>query len=128
MSGGMQAATGNYNKQAMRNEESSAADVLTQAEVVELLSQIEKIIRDAELPEAVKEKATKYVEAAKAEAEEEEPDKQLISKNLERVTKNLEQVDKTVDTSKRIFEKVVPLVVKVAGWLGTAGSLWTMLP
>jgi uncharacterized membrane protein len=129
MSGGMQATTGNYNNQAMRNEGSSASNVLTQAEVVELLAEIEQMIRNAELPGAVKEKATKYVEAAKVEAEEEEPDKQLISKNLERVTKNLEEVDKTVDTSKRIFEKVVPLVVKVAGWLGTAaGSLWTMLP
>lgn len=129
MSGGMQATTGNYNNQAMRNEGSSVANALTQAEVVELLGQIEQTIRNAELPGAVKEEATRYVEAAKAEAEEEEPDKQFISKKLERVTKNLEEVDKTVDTSKRIFEKVVPLVVKVAGWLGAAaGSLWKMLP
>ncbi|MFM6206211.1 hypothetical protein [Planktothrix sp.] len=128
MSGVMQAAIGN-NKQAINSEGSSTSNVLNQAEVVELLTQIGQMIRNAELPGEVKEKATKYVEAAKAEAEEPEPDKQLISKNLERVTKNLEEVDKTVDTSKRIFEKVFPSLVKIAGWLGTeAGPFWTILP
>lgn len=129
MSGVFQTASGNHITQTVHNEGSTAAHALTQAEVVELLRQIEQMIRNAELPGAEKEKATKYVETARVEAEEKEPDKQLISKNLERVTKTLEEVDKTVDTSNRIFEKAVPLVVKVAGWLGTAaGSLWTILP
>lgn len=129
MSGGMQAAIGNHNKQVMSNEVSATSSTPTQAEVIDLLTQIEQIIQQAQLPEAAKEKAAKYVETAKVEAEEAEPDKQLISKNLERVTKNLEEVDKTVDTSKRIFEKVIPLVIKIASWLGTAaGSLLTMLP
>jgi transcription initiation factor IIF auxiliary subunit len=124
MAGGMQAAIGNYNKQGMNAETSSDSNTPTQAEVVELLAQIERIIQDAELPEVATSKATKYIEAAKIEAEESEPDKQLISKNLERVTKNLEEVDKTVDTSKRIFEKVVPLVMRISSWLGMAiGSL-----
>jgi hypothetical protein len=124
MAGGMQAAIGRYNTQAMSAETSSASNIPTQTEVVELLVQIERIIRDAELPEVATSKATKYIEAAKVEAEESEPDKQLISKNLERVTKNLEEVDKTVDTSKRIFDKVVPLVMRIASWLGIAiGSL-----
>jgi hypothetical protein len=129
MAGGMQAAIGNHNRQMTSNEGTSASNVPTQAEVSELLAQMAQMIRNAELPEAVKEKVTKYIEAAKIEAEEAEPDKQLISKNLERVTKNLEEVDKTVDASKRIFEKVVPIVIKVASWLGTAAaSLWAMLP
>ena len=124
MSGGMQAVIGNYNKQGMNAETSSASNTPNQAEVVELLAQIGRIIRDAELPEVAMSKSAKYVEAAKAEAEESEPDKQLISKNLERVTKNLEEVDKTVDTSKRIFEKVLPLVIRISTWLGiAAGSL-----
>lgn len=124
MAGGMQAAIGNYNKQAMSTEASTASNIPTQAEVVELLAQIEQLIQNAELPEAAKGKTTKYIEAAQTEAAEKDPDKQLIAKNLERVTKNLEEVDKTVDTSKRILEKIVPLVVKVASWLGIAvGSL-----
>jgi len=128
MAGGMQAAVGNHNKQAMSTEVSSISNVPTQAEVIDLLLQIEQIIRNADLPEAAKGKATKYIEAAKVEAEEADPDKQLISKNLERVTKNLEEIDKTVDTSKRIFGKVIPSLIKVASWLGTAaGSLLSTL-
>lgn len=124
MAGGMQAAVGNYNNQAMSTEASTTSSTPTQAEVIGLLAQIEQLIRNAELPESVQEKTTKYLETAKIEAEETEPDKQLIAKNLERVTKNLEEVDKTVDTSKRIFEKVVPLVTKITSWLGMAvGSL-----
>lgn len=120
MGGGMQAAIGNYNKQGMRGVISDNSDVPTQAEVVEILSQIERLIRNAELPEAVKGKTTKYVEAAKIEAEESEPDKQLISKSIERVSKNLEEADKTIDASKRIFKKAIPLMIKVASWLGMA--------
>lgn len=120
MGGGMQAAIGNHNNQIMSTEGSAAANVPSQAEVVELLSQIEQMIRHSELPEVVKGKIRKYIEAAKVEAEEVEPDKELISKNLERVTKNLEEVDKTVDASKRIFEKVVPLVIKIGSWLAIA--------
>ena len=120
MGGGMQAAIGNDNKQVMSAETSSDSNSPTQAEVVELLAQIERIIRDAELPEVAISKAIKYIEAAKIEAEESEPDKQLISKNLERVTKNLEEVDKTVDASNRIFEKVVPLMMRIGSWIGMA--------
>ncbi|MCY7272746.1 MAG: hypothetical protein LH702_03095 [Phormidesmis sp. CAN_BIN44] len=117
----MQAAIGNHNKQTM-SAEGSSPNIPTQTEVVELLAQLEQLIQSAELPEAVKEKAKKYVETAKIEAEEKEPDKQLISRNLERVTKNLEEADKTVDASKRIFEKIVPLVVRIVSWLGTAAA------
>jgi len=120
MGGGMQAAIGNDNKQVMSAETSSDSNSPTQAEVIELLVQIEHIIRDAKLPEVATNKAIKYIEAAKIEAEESEPDKQLISKNLERVTKNLEEVDKTVDASNRIYEKVVPLVMRIGKWIWTA--------
>lgn len=129
MSGGMQAARGNYNQLTMNNHEASPTNILTQAEAVEVLAQIEQMIRNSQLPEELKEKTAKYMEVAKAEAEDNEPDKQLISKSLEKVTKNLEELDKTMDTSKRVFEKIAPLLIKIAGWLGAAaGSLWVMLP
>lgn len=129
MSGGMQAAIGNQNKQTMSSEGASSSDMPTQAEIVELLVQIQQIIQQSELPEIAKGKIAKYVETAKVEAEEKEPDKQLVSKNLERVTKSLEEIDKTVDTSKRVFGKVVPLLVKVASWIGAAAQpLLALLP
>ena len=65
MSGGMQAVIGDHNKQTMSNEESYASNISTQTEVVELLAQIEQLIQSAQLPEAAKEKAKKYLETAK---------------------------------------------------------------
>ncbi len=116
--GGMQAAVGNCNKQVMSTEMSPVLNVPAQFEVVEFLEKIECILRDAELPEVAKSKAVKYIEAAKIEAEESEPDKQLIFKNLERVTKNLGELDKTLDVSKRISEKIIPFIRLISSWLG----------
>lgn len=129
MFGGMQAAFGNNNVQTLSSGVDVVSDIPAQAELVQVLEQVDKIIRNSELSEVVKAKAIKYIETAKIEAEEEEPDKQLISKNIERVAKNLEEVDKTVDAGKRIFEKIIPLLKRIVSLLGAAaGSLGGFLP
>lgn len=126
MAGGMQAAIGNNN--VINNEGKSSLSVPTQSEVVNLLTQIEQLIQNSNISDIEKAKSQKYLNSAKTEVEEKEPDKELVSKNLERVAKNLETVDKTLDTSKKIFEKAVPLIKKIAIWLGAAaGNLWAML-
>lgn len=119
MSGGMQSAIGSNNSQVMNSTGSTKSNELSQAEAVEILEQIKVLINNSLIPEMAKGKAATYVEAAKIEAEEENPDKQLISRNLERVTKNLEEVDKTVDAGKSILSKVIPLTLKLAAWLGS---------
>ena len=126
MAGGMQAAIGNNN--VMNNEGISSLHVPTKVEVVNLLTQIEQLIQNSDISHIEKTKSQKYLDSAKTEVEEREPDKELVSKNLERVAKNLETVDKTLDTSKKIFEKSIPLIKKIAIWLGAAaGNLWVML-
>lgn len=127
MSGGMQAVIGNNNYQVMKNDGSSSLNVPTQSEVANLLNQIERLIQDSDFSATEKNKAQTYLDTAKTEVKEKEPDKQLISKSLERVVKNLEEVDKTVEAGKRVFEKTVPLLKKIAIWLGTtAGNLLAM--
>jgi len=127
MFGGMQAAIGDNNQQIAGYQE--APDEPTQAEVVELLKQIEQIVQSAQLPEGVQEKITKYIETAKLEAAEDEPDKELVSRSLERFTKHLEEVDKSLESGQQILKKVFPLLTKMAGWLGeTAKWLWVVLP
>ena len=126
MAGGMQAAIGNNN--VMNNDVTYSLPVPTKAEVVNLLTQIEQLIQNSDISDIEKTKSKKYLDTAKTEIEEKEPDKELVSKNLERVAKNLETVDKTLDTSKKIFEKSIPLIKKIAIWLGAAaGNLWVML-
>jgi len=126
MAGGMQAAIGNNN--VMNNEGTSSLSVPTQSEVVDLLTQVEQLIQKTGVSNIENTKAQKYLGIAKTEVEEKEPDKELVSKSLELVAKNLETVDKTLDTSQKIFEKAVPLIKKIAIWLGSAaGNLWAML-
>lgn len=127
MSGGQQASIGNNNQQTMTTAHSTAP-MPSQAEVLQLLAELESLVQAAELPTAEKDKATKYLGAAQAEAEEDEPEKGLIAKNLERATKTLKSADEAVGAGVSIFEKVAPIVRKIAPWLGAAaGALLGML-
>lgn len=127
MSGGMQAAVGNSNQQTMATVQNTAP-MPSQAEVLQLLAELESLMQAATLPEAEKKKATQYLGAAQAEAEEDEPEKGLVAKNLERATKTLKSADEAVGAGVSIFEKVAPIVRKIAPWLGAAaGALLGML-
>jgi hypothetical protein len=119
ISGGMQANIGDNNKQSMTNE--IAVDrVPTQPEVIKLLAQMEEIIQRSTLPDTKKAKAAVYLNAAKTEAEEEKPDKQLVAKNLEGATKILKAADETIETGVSLFGKVFPTIKTLALWLGEA--------
>lgn len=122
-SGNMQAVIGDNNHQQSTNGVADPSSVPTQSEVVELLTQIGNVLKEAELPESVKQEATQCVEAAKTEVKDIEPDKQWIHKKLKRAADNLIEVDKTLDVSKRIWVKIVPLLTQVSAWLGIALSL-----
>lgn len=127
MSGGMQAAVGNNNTQVTANDASSS-EMITQSEVAELILQIKQAIQALDIPDSAKENSIKCLDIAKLEAEEEEPDKEFVSKNLERVVKNITSLEKTLDSSQRIMTIISPLLIKIASWLGTAaGSFWTLL-
>lgn len=128
MSGGMQVSIGNSNQQMMSNGVTAADEVPTQPEVIEMLAQLEEVVQGSTIPETDKEKATKYLGAAKAEVEEGEPDKGLVAKNLERATKTLKAANGAVEAGTSLFEKVAPIIKTVAPWLGAAaGALLAML-
>ena len=127
MSGGMQVNTGDNSQQTMMNE--IAADRMpTNPEVIEMLAQLEEVIQSSVLLEADKEKAKTYLDAAKTEAEEEEPDKELVAKSLERATKTLKAADEAMEAGSSLFEKFAPTVKAIAPWLGrAAGALLSLL-
>lgn len=127
MSGGMQAALGNHNQQNMTTEVSSAKMPDT-TEVLSLLAELETLIHVSALPEADKAKATNYLVAAKTEATEAEPDKDLFVKNLERTAKTLKTADEAMETGTSLFEKAVPILKAIVPWLGKAtGALLALL-
>jgi uncharacterized protein YjbI with pentapeptide repeats len=117
VNGGVQAANKvNHNQQTIKTHVAASTEKqLNQAEVVELLAQIEQLIRGAELPEADKEKSLMYLLAAKAAAQEKEPKKQLTASNLESMAETLENASKTVATGKSLWENVEPILMQLPG-------------
>jgi len=98
------------------------SEQLSKEDVIELLTQLLALIQDNQaLGEADKKKVGRYLDTAKAEIEEEEePDKQMIAKNLERTAKTLESASKTVEAGKTLWSQVSPILARVAPWLGVA--------
>lgn len=116
VNGGVQAAKGNHNQQTIKTHVAAPTEKqLNQAEVVELLAQIEQLIGNAELPEADKEKSLRYLLAAKAEAQEKEPNKQLTALSLECMAETLKNASKTVATGKSLWENVEPILMQLPG-------------
>ncbi|MDJ0575697.1 MAG: hypothetical protein AB4038_06930 [Prochloraceae cyanobacterium] len=98
---------------------------LTQADVVELIIQLEELFRNSGLPEAQTAKAIKHLEAAKEEVHEEELDKDFVAKNLQRaikVLKVVKETGETVEAGASLWEKVQPIINKLLPWLGVAAS------
>lgn len=125
-----QAAIGDNNQQTLGTQlsNSEADRELSTAEVVELLNQIAECLRVSTLPDAAKEDAMTYLNAAKKATEREEPKKETAAINLKEMAETLEGATKTVEASKGLWEKVQPILIPIAKWLGAAaGSLWTYL-
>ncbi|NET66455.1 MAG: hypothetical protein F6K63_19520 [Moorea sp. SIO1G6] len=100
----------------------STEEPLTKEQVIELLVELDKLVRGAELPEDIKEKATMYLGAAKKATEEEEPKKELALANLETVAETLETASGKVDAGKTLWDKAKPILLKVADWFGAAAA------
>lgn len=126
MGSGQQGAIGNKNSQAMTSQANAPAGrQLTQQQVIQMLAQIEDMIRSAELPPDTQEEAIAYLSAAKKATEKAEPKKQLVATNLEGVAETLNDVSQNEGEGKTLWEKVKPILLKVIDWSGQAiaGSL-----
>ncbi len=102
---------------------SESSKPLTQADVVELIAQLEELFRSSGLPEAQTAKAIKHLETAKEEAKEEKPDKDFAAKNLQRATKVLKEAGETVEAGTSLWKKVQPIITKLLPWLGVAAGI-----
>ncbi|NEN98975.1 MAG: hypothetical protein F6K50_26825 [Moorea sp. SIO3I7] len=122
--GGMASGDMNVNQQEQSGK-SEPSQPLTQANVVELITQLEELFRSSYLPEAETSQAIKYLEAAKEEAQGEEPDKDFAAKNLQKACtalKGLKEAGETVEAGKNLWETVELIITKLLPWLGKAAS------
>jgi hypothetical protein len=96
----------------------SMGEALTVDRITDLLTQIENLIRAANLPNSERTKALKYLDAAKEEVKEEEPKRDLVSGNLERMAKSIKTADETMKAGKNLWDSINPLLLPLASWLG----------
>jgi len=125
--GGMQAVQGNNNQQTMNTVSTASAHEkqITQKEAIGLLAQIEQLIQKAsELPDADKQNSLIFLQAAKALAQQEKPNKQLVAGNLKQMTDTLESASKTVVSTKNLWENIKPILIQLPTWLGVAKNFF----
>lgn len=100
--------------------ESSGAheESLSVQEMVDLLIQVENLIQVEQLSESDKVKILRYLGAAQAEIQEEEPSKELVGSNLKRMAESIKLTDEALSAGQSLWERTKPLLVPLAGWLG----------
>ena len=97
---------------------------LTQADVVELIAQLEELFRSSDLPKVQTAKALKHLEVAKEEAQEKKADKDFAAKSLQRATKVLKEAGETVEAGTGLWKKVQSIITKLLPWLGVAADFF----
>ncbi|MBO3457792.1 hypothetical protein G7B40_021740 [Aetokthonos hydrillicola Thurmond2011] len=99
--------------------------LLTQEDLVQLISQIEELFGISGLPETQIKKSLKHIESAKEEVQEKEPDKDFVAKNLQKAMKALKDTNETVEAGTNLWEKVQPIITKLLPWLGVAANFFS---
>jgi len=126
----LQVIKGNNNRQTNSHAltDSGTDQELTTAEVIVLLNKIQDLLNTANLPDTIKEDAATYLNAAKKATDKEEPKKETAAINLKEMAETLKDATETIEASNSLWEKVQPILVQIANWLGVAAtSLLTYL-
>lgn len=120
-----QTVQGSDNTVSYHNQiDTGSEENLTRNQVVELFAELEEQIQQSELPEDLKNNTIKRLGACTAEAQEQEPDKQLAASNLKRVTETLTEASKTSEAAQKLWNNIAPTVLKIGGWLGIASKFF----
>ncbi|MEM9543799.1 MAG: hypothetical protein AAGA60_30480 [Cyanobacteria bacterium P01_E01_bin.42] len=101
-------------------EETSEEKPLTQADVLQLLAELEHLVKESQLPAETKEEVGDYLKATQRATEKEEPKKTTAIANLESAAETLDALSKTLDAGSTLWTKAKPIVIKIVGWLGAA--------
>lgn len=115
-----QAVLGNGNRVTQQQE---STEILTKSDILQLLTELELLVKDTELPADTKAEAVEDLNAAKTATDREEPNKKRALERLTSVAETLEKTSKSIDAGHKIWQTAKPILIKVATWLGaSAGS------
>ena len=112
--------------QVAQTQANQSPSPLSQADVVELLAQIKRLIDAAAIPHEVKIEANAHLKTAQKATDREDPEKKVALATLRNMAETLEATSKTVEAGKTLWSQVAPILVEVAGWLGAAAGSWLM--
>ena len=119
-----QAVQGNNNRVIQNNQEDTLdKEQLTQAQVSELLAEIEQQVKQSILSETVKQKAIMRLNSAADDIQEKEPDKQTAASNLKKFTATIKEASKTSEEAKKLLKSIKPVLIRLSKWLGVAIAL-----
>lgn len=95
---------------------------LTQADILQLLTELESLIKETELPAATKAEVIEDLSAVKTATDREEPNKKRALDRLTSVAETLEKTSKSLDAGQKIWQTAKPVLIKLATWLGAAAG------
>jgi CHAT domain len=111
-------ASGNLT-QSQQNTQNTAEKQLTSTEVVELIAQIEFLFLNSNLSDVSKKQALKHLDYAKDAVQEEQPDKIIAAKSLQKATQVLKEANE-MGVGQGLWQKLEPITKQLAPWLGIA--------
>ena len=120
ISGQNSLALGNSVQIQTGNQSNQNTSQLSLNEVVDVLVQVEKMIRSSQLPDDDKITASAYVTVAKTEIQKTAVDKSDAAKNLKRASETIKSASETVQNTKQLWTSLQPLFLKIGAWLGVA--------
>jgi hypothetical protein len=111
--------------QSQINSSAPPETQITAVQVVERLGDIKDLLlEDKNLPQPQKETAIKFLDAAKEEAKQKEPDKEMVAKNLKRTTEIIKTAGETVEASKGLWKNVQQIITPLIGWFSVAKNFF----
>jgi len=119
-SGQISQSLGNTVQSQTGNQSNQNTSQLSLKEVVDVLLQVETMIRSSQLPDNDKITASAYVTVAKTEIQLTDADKNDAAKNLKRASETIKSASETVQNTKQLWTSLQPLFLKIGGWLGVA--------
>ena len=97
---------------------------LSQEKVLILLANLESLLKTANLPQNQQDRALRYLDVAKEEAQSEKPDKKFTADSLKKVAGVLKEINETLETTQKIWDKVQPVFKQLLPWLGVSSGFF----
>jgi hypothetical protein len=119
-SGQISQSLGNTVQSQRGNQSNQNTSQLSLKEVVDILVQVEEMVRSSQLSNDDKITASAYVTVAKKEIQQADVDKNDVAKNLKRAGETIKSASETVQNTKQLWTSLKPLLLKVGEWLGVA--------